>query len=56
VLNYRQQQIFSARGLPPSVKSEKDAIALVQGSAGAITYIEGETLLPMGTKLLPIAK
>ncbi len=56
VLNYWQQQIFSGRGLPPSVKAEKDAIAFVQSSAGAITYIAGETPLPQGTKLLPIVK
>jgi ABC-type phosphate transport system substrate-binding protein len=52
VLNYWQQQIFSGRGLPPLVKAEKDAIALVQANPGAITYIGGETPLPEGTKLL----
>jgi ABC-type phosphate transport system substrate-binding protein len=52
VLNYWQQQIFSGRGLPPSVKAETEAIAFVQASPGGITYIAGETPLPMGTKLL----
>lgn len=52
VLNYWQQQIFSGRGLPPSVKAETEAIAFVQASPGGITYIAGETPLPMGTKLV----
>jgi ABC-type phosphate transport system substrate-binding protein len=56
VLNYWQQQIFSGRGLPPSVKAEAEAIAIVQASPGGITYIAGETPLPMGTKLLLMRK
>jgi ABC-type phosphate transport system substrate-binding protein len=56
VVSYWQQQIFSGRGLPPPVKAEKDAIAFVQASPGAIAYIAAETPLPMGTKLLSIGK
>jgi len=42
----------SGRGLPPAVKAETEAIAFVQASPGGITYIAGETPLPMGTKLV----
>jgi hypothetical protein len=54
VMNYWQQQIFAGRGLPPSVKAEKDVIPFVETSAGAIAYVAQETALPAGIKVLPI--
>jgi len=54
VVHYWQQQMFSGRGTPPPVKTEKEVLALVASTPGAIGYVGLDGLLPTGVKAVQV--
>lgn len=56
VVHYWQQQMFSGRGTPPSVKTEKEVLALIASTPGGIGYVGLDGELPAGVKALQVTR